>query len=97
VQEAERAQLLDIERVPKAILIRNWRPGDRCWPAHTASEKKVKELLGDRHATGKQKKLWPVAVAEGSGLIWIRGFAVPAAFRSPADATQAIWIRETRT
>jgi tRNA(Ile)-lysidine synthase len=97
VPEAERAQLLDIERVPKAILIRNWRPGDRCWPAHTASEKKVKELLGDRHATGKQKKLWPVAVAEGSGLIWIRGFAVPAAFRSPADATQAIWIRETRT
>jgi tRNA(Ile)-lysidine synthase len=94
VPEAERAQLLDIERMPKEILIRNWRPGDRYWPAHTASAKKVKELLSNRHATGVQKKLWPVAVAADCGLIWMRDFAVPAAFRSPADATQAIWIRE---
>lgn len=94
VPEAERGQLLDIERMPKEVLIRNWRPGDRYWPAHTASARKVKELLSDRHATGVQKKLWPVAVAEDCGLIWMRDFAVPAAFRSPADAAQAIWIRE---
>jgi tRNA(Ile)-lysidine synthase len=97
VPEAERAQLLDIARLPKEILIRNSRPGDRYWPAHTAAAKKVKELLSNRHATGTQKKLWPVAAAEGSGLVWMRGFAVPEAFRSPADATQAIWIRELRT
>ncbi len=96
VPEAERTQLLDIARVSRAILIRNWRPGDRYWPAHTASEKKVKELLSDRHATGTQKKLWPVAVADSSGLIWMRGFAVPATLRPPADAMQAVWIREMR-
>jgi tRNA(Ile)-lysidine synthase len=94
VPEGERGRLLDLERLPKEVLIRNWRAGDRYWPAHTASAKKVKELLGDRYAAGAEKKLWPVAAAEGYGLIWMRGFAVPAAFRAPAGATKAIWIRE---
>jgi tRNA(Ile)-lysidine synthase len=87
--------LLDIERAPKQVLIRNWRPGDRFWPSHTAAAKKVKELLNDRHVTGSEKKLWPVAEAEGCGIIWMRGFAAPAAFRAPAGSAKAIWIRET--
>jgi len=95
VPERERGQLLDIERTPKKVLIRNWRAGDRYWPAHTAAARKVKELLSDRHATGTEKKLWPVAVAEGCGIVWMRGFAVPAIFRASAGAAQAISIRET--
>ncbi len=94
VPEDGRGQLLDLERMPKEVLIRNWRAGDRYWPAHTAAAKKVRELLSDRHATGAEKKLWPVAVAAGCGLVWMRGFAVPAAFRPPAGAAKAIWIRE---
>ncbi len=94
VPEGERGQLLNAELIPKQITIRNWRPGDRFWPAHTAAEKKVKELLSHRHATGTKKKLWPVAVAEGHGLIWLRNFAVPEALRAPAEAPHAIWIRE---
>jgi len=94
VPENERGQLLDVGRVPKEVLIRNWRPGDRFWPAHTAAARKVKELLSDRHATGAEKKLWPVAVARGCGLVWMRGFAVPAAFQAPSGASQAIWIRQ---
>jgi len=94
ISEDERGELLDLGRMPKEILIRNWRAGDRFRPAHTAATKKVKELLGDRHATGAEKKLWPVAIAEGCGLIWMRGFAVPAAFQAPAGASKAIWIRE---
>ncbi len=94
VPEDGRGQLLDLERMPKEVLIRNWRAGDRYWPAHTAAAKKVKELLTERHATGAEKKLWPVAVAAGCGLVWVRGFAVPAAFRAPAGAAKAIWIRE---
>lgn len=94
VPEEEREQLLDPSRLPKEVVIRNWRAGDRFWPAHTAAEKKVKELLTDRHATGSKKKLWPVAVSEGTGIIWMRGFVVPAALRAPAGASQAIWIQE---
>jgi tRNA(Ile)-lysidine synthetase-like protein len=88
--------LLDLAHVPKEVVIRNWRAGDRFRPAHTAAAKKVKELLSARHATGAAKKLWPVAVAEGCGLVWMRGFAVPAALRAPAGAANAIWIREIR-
>jgi tRNA(Ile)-lysidine synthase len=95
VPEEERGQLLDLGRLPREVLIRNWHAGDRYWPAHTAAAKKVKELLSDRHATGAEKKLWPVAVVEGCGLVWMRGFAVPAAFRAPEGASRAIWIRET--
>jgi tRNA(Ile)-lysidine synthase len=94
VPRSERGQLLNIELIPRQILIRNWRAGDRYWPAHTFAGKKVKELLSDRHVTGTQKKLWPVAAAEGCGLIWLRDFAVSEAFRAPAGAAQAIWIRE---
>jgi tRNA(Ile)-lysidine synthase len=94
VPKDERRHLLDPARMPKEVMVRNWRAGDRFWPAHTAAEKKVKELLSDRHATGVEKKLWPVAVAKGCGLVWMRGFAVPAALRAPARASKAIWIRE---
>ncbi len=94
VPEAERRELLDQAQIPKQVVIRNWRAGDRYWPAHTAAPKKVKELLSDRHATGAEKKLWPVAVGEGTGLVWMRGFAAPAALQASAGASQAIWIRE---
>ena len=94
VPEKDCGQLLDIESIPKQVLIRNWRAGDRFWPSHKAAAKKVKELLSDRHVTGAEKKLWPVAVAEGQGIIWMRGFAVPEVFRAPAGSTKAIWIRE---
>ena len=95
VPEKDCGILLDIERVPRQVLIRNWRAGDRFWPSHTAAAKKVKQLLNDRHVTGTEKKLWPVAEAEGCGIIWMRGFTAPAAFRAPAGSAKAIWIRET--
>ena len=94
VPEEDRGQLLDLELMPKEVLVRNWREGDRFWPAHTSAEKKLKELLNDRHATGARKKRWPVAAAESYGIVWVRGFEVPAAFRAPARAAQAVWIRE---
>lgn len=92
IPEQERDGLLDPERLGPKVVIRNWRAGDRYWPAHTAAEKKVKELLSDRHAIGAEKKLWPVGVNGDGCLVWIRGFAVPQAMRSRTG--KAIWIRE---
>lgn len=91
VPEPHRHELLDPARLEKKIVVRNWRAGDRFWPAHSKQEKKVKELLADRHATGKEKKLWPVALCRGE-LIWMRGFAVPETWK--ARSGNAIWIRE---
>lgn len=96
IPEPDRAELLDPQKIPFQLLIRNWRAGDRYWPAHTAAPKKVKELLSERHATGAPKKLWPVAVSESCGLVWMRGFPVPAAFLAPAGAPQGVIIREKK-
>ncbi len=94
IPENERGQLLDATRLPPQIVIRNWRPGDRYRPAHTSAPRKVKALLTARHASGADKKLWPVAFAEGCGLVWMRGFAVPTAFQAANSAANAICIRE---
>jgi tRNA(Ile)-lysidine synthase len=95
IPESENERLLDPEQLPREVRIRNWRPGDRFWPSHTKSEKKMKELLAERRISGTERKLWPVAVAEGIGLVWARGFAVPAGLQSPPGAARALWIRES--
>jgi tRNA(Ile)-lysidine synthase len=94
IPESERERLLDPARLPKALIVRNWRPGDRFWPAHTKEAKKVKELLSDHHIAGAEKRLWPVAVAEGLGLVWMRSFLAPADLQPSHGSSEALWIRE---
>jgi len=88
VPESERQQVLDPAKLSGPMRIRNWRPGDRFWPANTSQAKKVKELLSDRHAVGIEKKLWPVIEAGGE-LVWMRGFAAPTAVQ-PARGTPRV-------
>jgi tRNA(Ile)-lysidine synthase len=86
-------QLLRADFLPAQLLIRNWRPGDRFWPAHTKAPKKVKELLQDRHIAQPERKLWPVALS-GDEIVWMRGFPVPAKLQPKKDQ-DAVLIRET--
>ena len=71
---------LDVSLLQKTLAVRNWRPGDRYWPAHSKSEKKIKELLQERRVTGDERRLWPV-VASGDDVVWVRGFPVASHFR----------------
>lgn len=82
-----RADLLQTE-----LIVRNWRPGDRFWPAHTKEPKKVKELLQERHVREAERKLWPV-VLSGDEIVWMRGFAVPAKLVA-REGEEAVLIRE---
>jgi tRNA(Ile)-lysidine synthetase-like protein len=86
-------QLLRADLLPVQLKVRNWRPGDRFWPAHTKAPKKVKELLQERHITQPERRLWPVA-ASGDEIVWMRGFPVPARLRAKAGQ-HAVLIRET--
>jgi len=86
--------LLEPTLLAKQLRVRNWRPGDRFWPAHTKSPKKVKELLQERHITGPDRMLWPV-VLSGSEIVWLRGFPVPASFRPKTGTPEAVLIRES--
>jgi tRNA(Ile)-lysidine synthase len=67
----------------RSPVVRNWRAGDRFWPAHSKNPKKIKELLQDRRITGKQKKLWPV-IANGNEILWVRGLGVNRKFQTKA-------------
>ena len=75
--------LLDADSLCGPLRVRNWRAGDRFWPAHTKSAKKIKELLQERQISGAGRKLWPVVLIrsdEGDEIIWVRGFPVPAKY-----------------
>jgi tRNA(Ile)-lysidine synthase len=81
---------LDIACASGTLIIRNWRAGDRFWPAHSKNPKKIKELLQDRRISGKQKRLWPV-IAHGTEILWVRGLGVSREFR--AKASEGLLIR----
>jgi tRNA(Ile)-lysidine synthase len=85
-------QLLDAGLLAKELVVRNWRPGDRFWPAHTKAPKKVKELLQEKHVQGHERKLWPLVVSEGE-IVWLAGFACPVRFRA-RQGDPALLIRE---
>jgi tRNA(Ile)-lysidine synthetase-like protein len=77
------ALLLDRARLQPELTLRNWRAGDRFFPAYTQSPKKVKELLQPgrlgRELSAAERKLWPVLESAGQ-IVWMRGFPVPEAF-----------------
>jgi tRNA(Ile)-lysidine synthase len=93
VAEYNPQQLLRADLLPERLIVRNWRPGDRFWPAHTKSPKKIKELLQERHVEQPGRRLWPVAVS-GDEIVWMRGFPVPARSRAKAGE-EAVLMRET--
>jgi len=89
-------ELLDTESLSGPLRVRNWHPGDRFWPAHTKSPKKIKELLQERHVPQAERGLWPVIVKEDAGgeeIVWVRGFRVPAKLRAK-QGREAILILE---
>jgi tRNA(Ile)-lysidine synthase len=72
--------LLDARVAGDCLRVRNWRAGDRFWPSHTGSPKKVKELLQVRRVSGRTRALWPVAVNGAGELVWMKGFSLPERF-----------------
>jgi len=85
-------QLLRADLLTKSLIVRNWRAGDRFWPAHTKAPKKIKELLTERHVAQPERRLWPVVVS-GDEIVWMRGFPVPARLQAK-PGREAVLIRE---
>jgi tRNA(Ile)-lysidine synthase len=84
--------LLDPDLLHGPLTVRNWQPGDRFWPAHTKSPKKIKELLQERHIAQPDRRLWPV-IANGDEVVWVRGFPAPVKLQPKPDR-EALLIRE---
>jgi tRNA(Ile)-lysidine synthase len=85
-------QLLNADSLPRLLRVRNWRAGDRFWPAHTKSPKKIKELLQELHVEPPTRGLWPV-VAGQDDIVWMRGYPAAAKYRFKGNGP-AILITE---
>ena len=76
---------------PRSAILRHWRPGDRVRLRHSASPRKVKEVLERLRVTGTDRACWPVLEVDGR-IVWMRGvelegepeLMVSAAFTSDA-------------
>ena len=86
--------MFDPALLQKQLTVRNWRAGDRFWPARSKASKKIKELLQDRKLPGMERKLWPV-VTSGTDVVWVRGFPSPARLRPQDASKEALIIRES--
>jgi tRNA(Ile)-lysidine synthetase-like protein len=89
--------LLNPLLLARELIIRNWRDGDRFFPAKTREPKKLKELLQParlgRPVLPEERKSWPVIESAGQ-IVWVRGFAVPEAYA--ASSGPAVLIEESR-
>jgi tRNA(Ile)-lysidine synthase len=81
---------LDPGLIAKELKVRNWRAGDRFWPAHAKRPKKVKELLQRRQLRGPERKLWPV-VLSGEQVIWMKDFPPPSQLE-PGPAVKTVIV-----
>lgn len=92
------ALLLDRALLQSELIVRNWRAGDRFFPAHSRSPKKVKELLQSgrlgRPLAANERLSWPVIESAGQ-IVWVRGFFAPEAFCYRAG--DAVLIEEVQT
>jgi len=89
------ATLLEASLLGSELKVRNWRAGDKFFPAHTQSPKKVKELLQAGrlgHAiSAAERKAWPVIESAGQ-IIWMRSFPASKLFAS--NSGEAVLIEE---
>jgi tRNA(Ile)-lysidine synthase len=71
------ATFLNPSLLDSGLKVRNWRAGDKFFPAHTQSPKKIKELLQPGRLgyeiSAAQRKAWPVIESAGQ-IVWMRSF-----------------------
>lgn len=97
--------LVDWEKVPKPLYLRNWRAGDRIDPARRGGAKKLKLLFQQGRVPAWDREGWPVlAVSSGRGsrpasgnpetVVWTRKFGSSASFAPDGKSRVVVEIRE---
>lgn len=87
--------LLEASLLGSELKVRNWRAGDKFFPVHTQSPKKVKELLQPgrlgHEISPDERKTWPVIESAGQ-IVWMRSF--PASKDFASSSGDAVLIEE---
>jgi tRNA(Ile)-lysidine synthase len=89
------ATLLQASLLGTELKVRNWRAGDKFFPVHTQSPRKIKELLQasrlGHEISPAQRKAWPVIESAGQ-IVWMRSFPPSKDFAS--NSGEAVLIEE---
>ena len=84
---------VDSAKLQGALVLRNWRPGDRLQPAGRNGVHKLKRLLNEKGVSRWERNGWPVLTSAGE-IIWARGFGVAAKFAVTKETKTALLIDE---
>jgi tRNA(Ile)-lysidine synthase len=76
-----------------ALVLRNWRPGDRLQPQGRSSVRKLKRLLNEKGISRWERDGWPVLTSDGI-IVWARGFPVAAGYAAGEGTRTAMAIAE---
>lgn len=89
----EGEQGLDWDRCAGALLLRNWRPGDRFRAKGRSAAEKIKTLFQEFRVPLWQRRTWPVIAGNGS-ILWTRRFGVANDFAAGPESRNILVIRE---
>ncbi len=96
---------LDWDRLPKPLILRSWRPGDRYQPLGCSEEKKLKSLFQRDRVAVWDRTGWPVVCGAGVAIgknrdspqpriVWTRGFGPAADFICGEQTKRVLEITE---
>ena len=86
--------LLDWDRVPGPLRLRNWRAGDQYWPSGQRSPRKIKELFQRGRVKAWRRRGWPV-VTSLDRIVWVRKFGPAADFASRPGSRRLLAVDES--
>lgn len=85
--------VLDWERLPKPLMLRGWKPGDRFRPAGSARQVSLKELFQKYRTPSWERPHWPV-LEGGRSIVWVWRFGPAAEFLPGEDCRWRLRIEE---
>jgi tRNA(Ile)-lysidine synthase len=93
-ETSDAGAMVDCARLSKsALVLRNWRPGDRLQPQGRSSVHKLKRLLNEKGISRWERDGWPVLSSDGI-IVWARGFPVAAGYAAGEGTRTAMVIAE---
>ena len=92
--------LLDWDRVPRPLRLRNWRPGDRYRPAGRDAPKRIRDLFQRSSVSVWKRGSWPVVTSSGAGpgcIVWVREFGPAEEFAVRPESREVLVVDELRS
>lgn len=80
---------LDLDRVPRPLVVRNWRPGDRYRPAGRDRAVLIKKMFQEQKIPLWERSGWPVLTG-GDLIVWSRQFGPAAEYAAAPGCRRVI-------